>query len=230
MNLNSRHANLNEINEITRVTIDLNKKIADKLRVNSDFIMNKIDLDKEHIANELLNKKRKADDAGVLKEEKRENNYTKTRSNKNATEINDKESFKIELSLKEDNEDNQDLRSINLIESRKNKKADVSSKKSQNYVKDESNVDGMIKSKWSLRDRKKNEFVSTDKITMILKDKNSLIDDTNKTIKIDNTQIIKKNIPVLENKKEEINNKLNIDTESDSDSDSESQIEIPDIF
>ena len=94
INLNSRHLNLNELNEITRVTIDLNKKIADKLRVNADFVLNKIEFERENVPNSLLNKKRKHEEIEELKEEKKQNNLQN-----NSREHN--ESYKIELSLRE---------------------------------------------------------------------------------------------------------------------------------
>ena len=64
---------------------------------------------------------------------------------------------------------------------------------------------------------------------MILKDKKTFIEETNRIVEIE-PDVDDKNIPGLNQKQEVINENKKSNTESDSESDSDSQIEIPDIF
>ena len=213
INLNSRNFCTDEINNMTMVTIDLNKRIADKLKVNADFILNKIDVESRIVSDSFLNKKRNNDDTVEI----RNNNQEKKSTSKlNITE-DQKETFKIELSLRDDD-------NYNLTANKLTSKQVILNKNINEIDQNKSSDDALIKHKWNLTDEKRSEFKSTDKIVMILKDKNTFMNN-NEIIQTSN-KIEKIADPQQESKlvEEETRNPAN------SDSDSESEIEIPDIF
>lgn len=230
---------MNDVGDFTRVTVDLNKKIADKLRNNADLILNKIELDiKQDTRDSLLNKKRKANEVDQTKEEKidKEINLIKTINNKKSSGV--KDSFKIELSLQEE-EDDIDIeenfinRNSNLVNKKKQfTRSDMKINETKNELsssKDEEK--GSLKSKWNVVDKNKNknEFISTEKIVMILKDKKSFLEREDKNPSYH--KHIEEKIPQIQEKLEEIKEeKIQIDSQSDSESDLDSEIEIPDIF
>ncbi len=214
---------MNDFGDLTRVTVDLNKKIAEKLKNNAEFILNKIELDSQNASNSLLNKKRKPDEVEEKKEEKDFNHNRKTN---NSNFSNQKDSFKIELSLREEDEVEKVIKEKKLVQNNFELNEFNKTTQAENELRS-------LTSKWNLKDENKNEFVSTEKIVMILKDKQSFLEKNKKNTSQSKGSIInlEEKIPQSEIKQVEIiEEKLQIVSPSDSESDLDSEIEIPDIF
>jgi hypothetical protein len=190
--------------------VDLNKKVADKLKQNVNIYLKRLDQNMEEAETVIVNEKK------VLKRET------------------ENKSFKIELSLREDENISQEMKTENVdsyeayennrtIKKQKIECDNENDREKENYVhpypadnKSDSvvkfNVNKIFKHKWKQVESKfENEFTSIDGISLFIKDSNQF-----------KNQITEKE---MEREKMSIDyNKMNAIEESDSD------IEIPDIF
>jgi hypothetical protein len=210
--------NQNQSDLLTMTTISLNKKISEILKTNVDNLIQKIeqaDVDKKETEIQNIN---------VVKN----NIHTKNKFNENTQKK--ENSFRIELSLREDDvEDNiNNVNNINNITNGKKKFDNVSKnidedefipnlnkkqRRENEYPADTPNVNKIFKNKWKIimESDTFNEFISTkENIFMRLKSKDSLI------VTEDNINI--KNEFEIPDKMEE------------EDDNSDSDIEIPDII